>query len=301
MRVPDEILKCVVFVGRVLPGVIDLRPRATAFIVAVPLEQDPSNSVVYLVTARHTAEELSLGPWFIRVNMNDGSCREVVNPRPEKWFFHPSEPESVDAAVSIIMGTIDECDVANVPLAMFATPPAIAKCNIGVGDEVFFPTLFTKMTGRHRNFPILRDGKIALMPSEKVPGIKIGQAKSCDADAYLIEARSVGGISGAPVFVRETVNLSVVTTDGRQMQVPLSGSYLLLGLMHGHWDVDETQINEPFIRSVTREERLGVNVGIAVVVPAQKIHDILMTDEMIRHRQKVYQDRIDAQGTTSQD
>ena len=59
------------------------------------------------------------------------------------------------------------------------------------------------MTGRDRNFPIVRTGHIAMMPDEKIPKVKIGDWEG-NADAYLIESRSIGGWSGSPVFVRGT-------------------------------------------------------------------------------------------------
>ena len=52
-------------------------------------------------------------------------------------------------------------------------------------------------------------------------------------EAYLIEARSIGGLSGSPVFIPmppfQQINGEV--TQG-------SGSlFYLLGLMHGHFDI----------------------------------------------------------------
>jgi hypothetical protein len=58
------------------------------------------------------------------------------------------------------------------------------------------------MTGRKRNIPIVRTGNISMIPSEKVPGIQIRRGESVESEVYLIEARSVGGLSGSPVFIR---------------------------------------------------------------------------------------------------
>ena len=59
---------------------------------------------------------------------------------------------------------------------------------------------------------------IAMIPDEPVT-TSLGDIK-----AYLVEARSIGGLSGSPAFVRET------GAEG-------TGSFYLLGLMHGHWGV----------------------------------------------------------------
>ena len=42
--------------------------------------------------------------------------------------------------------------------------------------------------------PILRMGNLAAYPQERV------QVEGVEMDAYLIEARSIGGLSGSPVF-----------------------------------------------------------------------------------------------------
>jgi hypothetical protein len=51
-----------------------------------------------------------------------------------------------------------------------------------------------------------------------------------------------------------------------------SGPFKLLGLMHGHWEIRESDINNPLIQ---HDRKHGVNLGIAIVTPASKILDIL--------------------------
>jgi hypothetical protein len=58
--------------------------------------------------------------------------------------------------------------------------------------------------------PIGRHGSLAMMPSEPI------QTDLGFADVYLIKARSMGGISGSPVFVRPSVGVGLAAnhTDG---------------------------------------------------------------------------------------
>jgi hypothetical protein len=49
--------------------------------------------------------------------------------------------------------------------------------------------------GRHQNVPIVRVGNFASYPAEQI------QTGFGRMDAFLIEARSIGGLSGSPVFV----------------------------------------------------------------------------------------------------
>ena len=45
----------------------------------------------------------------------------------------------------------------------------------------------------------------------------------------------------------------------------------LLGLVHGHWDAPPSQVDA----AIVDNRRESVNVGIAIVVPAQKILEVL--------------------------
>jgi hypothetical protein len=102
-------------------------------------------------------------------------------------------------------------------------------------------------------------------------------------DVYLIEARSIGGISGSPVFVRGTLNIPGRDSSSGKPQTihGISGDYYLLGLIHGHWDIRESELNEP---SFIHDRQRGVNLGIGVVVPANKILEIIDHPQLVAAR-----------------
>jgi hypothetical protein len=59
-------------------------------------------------------------------------------------------------------------------------------------------------TGDLKNVPIVRVGNLASYPSEQIQTRAFGRM-----EAYLIEARSIGGLSGSPVsFILEQCALS---------------------------------------------------------------------------------------------
>jgi len=304
MRLPNEFTEGIVFVGRVISkGDREERPLlGTAFVVGIPSEDGSPGFYRYLVTARHVAKQLSLGgPWFIRMNKKDGESVDVQSESPVQWWYHATEAETVDVAVTPLPSLPEEIEYRIIESALFATDAVIRQRNIGYGDPVFIIGLFTRMAGKRRNFPIVRMGNIALMPAERIPGIEIDAEHAVESDVYLIEARSVGGLSGSPIFVRETVFLPMpVGKDSRRVEALLPGSFFLLGLMHGHWDVKEQEINEVQVRAV-RRDRMGVNLGVAVVVPAQKIHEVLCHPELVKERRRADQARIAAEGTTIPD
>lgn len=57
----------------------------------------------------------------------------------------------------------------------------------------------------------------------------------------------------------------------------------LLGIIHGHWDVKETDINS---YPIIQDRKRGVNYGIAIVVPAIKLIETLNRSELLERRMK---------------
>ncbi len=269
MRVPDQIRKCVLFVG--LPEMPEPEYRGTGFIVTVPGTQ--SNTFAFMVTARHVAERLQGKEFYIRVNKRDRTAVALKGRPTDPWWFHPTDRKHVDAAVTFFAPSqLAQLDIEHVPFSMFINHATLEVQNIGVGDEVFIPGLFTKITETARNIPIVRTGTIAMIPGERIP---FGDDF---IDAYLIEARSIGGLSGSPVFVRQTVVMetssSPMVMAGRKpdgLMHGVGGRIFLLGSMIGHWDVPEGF-------SPTQAE--AVNMGIAPVVPAPKILEIIFQPEL---------------------
>jgi hypothetical protein len=99
----------------------------------------------------------------------------------------------------------------------------------------------------------------------------------------LIEARSIGGLSGSPVFVRETINLKT----GDDEFLSGLGPIYLLGVIHGHWDIPPDAKND--IRVV--DETGSVNMGVAIVTPASKLLDVINQDELMEARRQAAEDR----------
>jgi hypothetical protein len=160
---------------------------------------------------------------------------------------------------------------------MFLNETVIREEKIGTGDEVFMTGLFVHLAGKGRNIPIVRTGNLAMLPTERVP-TALG-----DMDAYLIEARSIGGLSGSPVFVRETINLKT----GDDEFLSGLGPIYLLGVIHGHWDIPPDAKND--IRVV--DETGSVNMGVAIVTPASKLLDVINQDELMEARRQAAEDR----------
>jgi hypothetical protein len=269
MRIPDALTKSVGFVSR---DTDPLQFGGTAFLVQVPY--DESSGCLHLVTAKHVAD--AVGPNCVfALNGRDGKTLFAKAPEP-RWFFHPTEADSVDAAVLPFSTTrTKDYNISPIPVEVFATEQRIEEQAIGLGDEVFSIGLFTKYFGRSSMIPIVRTGNIAMMPQEKVPLGGFGLA-----EAYLIEGRSIGGLSGSPVFCRNTLNISGQNERGEVHRLSGLGQLHLLGLVHGHWDL-------PI--SFTEFDKVeALNMGISIVIPAKKILEILHSEALAEAREEAF-------------
>ncbi|MFZ0735220.1 MAG: hypothetical protein WAM79_23080 [Candidatus Sulfotelmatobacter sp.] len=283
MRVPDFVLKCVGFVcpveHRDSGGVPSGEPVGTGFFVSVPCEhpemQAKGACAVYFVTAKHVLDELKSKEIFFSVNKIGGGKTTIEGIIGKRWWYHPTDG-SADVAVAQVWPSYD-ADLISVSILQFGLPELLASVNVGIGDEVYSTGLFAPVDAEHQNVPILRQGNLAMLPAQQI------QTELGYADMYLIEARSLGGISGAPVFVRPTIEFKVPERrTGKAFDVFGAGlGVILLGLMHGHWDVKESEMNKA--RFIHDRQR-GVNMGIAMVVPALKILETINQEALVKMR-----------------
>jgi hypothetical protein len=272
MRIPDHLIKAVGFVSRYdHANPLPLQFGGTAFVVGVRMEQN--EGLAQLVTARHVAEAIEPGEAVIAMNAKDGAPL-FLRTGEQKWFYHPTEKDSVDVAV-LPFGSarFDEYDLTWIPEDDFATDKRIAEFNIGLGDEIVAIGLFTRFFGSTHLIPLVRTGNIAMMPRDKLPTRDFGEM-----DAYLVEGRSIGGLSGSPVFVCNTVNMPAQTAKGKTTGISGLGELHLLGLMQGHWEA-------PTSFSDT-EQVEAVNMGVSIVVPAKKILETLYHPELVAMRKE---------------
>jgi hypothetical protein len=272
MRVSDELLDCVCFLCTE-PGDGSFTLRGTAFFVSVPAERVPNGSFSYLITARHNiikAKATGL-PLVLRVNLANGGA-ELIELSNLQWFY--PENEASDVAVSGPIGGFEEIGMVyrRIPRVMFATQEVIEAKGIGVGDELISTGLFVHHYGRRRNVPIIRSGNIAAMPVEPL----LDNNSGLEYNAFLAEIRSIGGLSGSPVFVRLGI--------GRQVEENVTMNRIesfLLGLVRGHWprgDFDTADFSD--------SEQEELNSGIAVVTPITDALEVLDEEDFVKERKQ---------------
>ncbi len=241
----------------------------TTFIVGVPGKY--GNVFFHAVTAKHVVRWIDGQRFLIGLNFKDGKAGWFSSDM--KWWYHPTD--EVDAAVTVFTPT-SRFDIEYIPETAFVTEETISKYQIGIGDEIAIIGLFTRFYGKTKHIPIVRGGNIAMMPSEKLP--QTDGEKDCEMDVYLVEGRSIGGLSGSPVFVRHTVHVgSLAASDGKPQTLSGLGHSHFLGLMRGHWDLPV---------SLQGEQAEAVNMGVSIVVPAKKILEVLYHPELVELREK---------------
>jgi hypothetical protein len=266
LRVPTQLLKCVAFISR---DEEQLDYGGSAFIVLVP--HDDTSGCLHLITAKHVAIALTEGKATVAMNGKDGLPLWMKNTTAVGWFFHPDE--AVDVAV-LPMASIrlNEYDYQEIPTTIFVTAERAAVFGISVGDETISLGLFRPFVGRSRFTPIARSGIIAMMPDGELP-----HPKFLTMEAYLIESRSKGGLSGSPVFVRNTIHPQGIDSAGTPVRFSASSDFHLLGLLSGHWTTDPTSSKE------------GDNMGLSLVVPAAKILETLFHPDLLVLRKEAFE------------
>jgi hypothetical protein len=248
--------------------------------VTVESETRPPDSHSYLVTARHNidnAKREGSGKIFVRLNkypaspeapVSDSELRELTGP----WWYHGDEVNDVavtrfNAPQLYLTMTFER--------AVLAAPEVIERENIGIGDELVVVGLFSSHAGKEINIPIVRSGSIASMDFEQVQDVNTGEL----FDAYLAEVRSIGGLSGSPVWV--------IKHPGQYGTLGSQRKLFLLGCVRGHWRKDEEWLSD-----FSDSELDSINTGIAMVTPIQKAVEIIDSDELRRERRE--EDRIRA-------
>lgn len=286
MRVPDQILKSAVFLGkdslnrREYGGTgyivsIDYGPEYAFTTESAGTMNTTRSPLMFLVTAAHVASELEKSDFYIRANYRDGSLAEIKQDCSTRWWYHPTERDSVDAAVMVLpVAQVLSLDILPIPVVMFVGEELAKSQNLGVGDEVFVIGLFKNAKGRSKNVPIVRIGNVAMMPSEKILFPSQNEPERL-IYANLLESRSIGGLSGSPVFIRQTIQTrwGFDAAGGPLGSAArfASGPYHFFGSVIGHWQV-------PLDFGGIRPEI--VNMGIAPMVPAHKILEVLAHPEL---------------------
>jgi hypothetical protein len=284
MHLPPLISEIVVFLA--YKAGEEFKDAGTGFLLSMPVPEVEGSDYrqCYLITARHVIEAIEKkstdGLVQIRVNTRDRGA-DYVSIEAHRFTKHPTR--NVDAAVLPVSFGYKFYKQSWNPIENKLTPALIEAEQIGPGDDVFFPGLFVHHKGESENIPIVRTGTIAAMPTEPIRTSTQGLMK-----AYLIEARSIGGLSGSPVFLhlegpralraRDLMNRFNKTRDFGAAW----NSFFIIGMVQGHYSTRDI-LDSPGDDSFDMRSR-SINDGIAIVVPFEDIEEILNTPALAQRR-----------------
>jgi hypothetical protein len=154
------------------------------------------------------------------------------------------------------------------------------------GDETYTVGRFINHEGKQQNTPCVRFGNIAMMPLEPIRMKYSAVGQEC----FLIEAHSLGGFSGSPVFVALTPSPFREDEKVRELS---SGNGYLLGVACGH-SFDWERTKESDRNSPTEDGRgITLNTGLMCVIPAWRLRDLLHSPALISERAAEFKKRCD--------
>ena len=238
----------------------------------VSIEQEGMRSD-YLMTAAHVvgsnvqADEDSAVRF--RLNLANGESETGVIPGGD-WIY--GTEEGLDVAVTPVRRQRG-WETTAMDTSSFASDEALALYDMGPGDSTLAIGLYPRMLGTKRNSPLVRSGVIAGMPEDAY--------RSKDGNynfvPYLVECRSLNGVSGSPVYIRmreDVVGPCQNPDHKHEHPVGTIDTMFLIGIVHGHWDLKASLENDQNGESY-QEAVLAVNEGISILTRAQDILDFL--------------------------
>jgi hypothetical protein len=222
------------------------RELATGFLLEIQTRSDPTKSYFALVTARHVVDPV----WACAAPQNPASMYASVNRKtydPAKdasgvefievplivkgkavWTKHASD--AVDAVlVPINYDKFSPNDVATVRMSDFPTPDELRL--VGIGDEIVSAGLVPGLSGKKRNYPFFKFGKVSSIPEEL--GVMQCGMQTKPANHWYIAATLVSGNSGSPIFHLPPGNAVLSFGNGRPFLLGLQSSAVVAGEIAG--------------------------------------------------------------------
>jgi hypothetical protein len=290
-RISDNYTDIAVYIYRSLEEANNgVRQGGSGFLVGVPLVQNPDLGFTYVVTNRHVVANAT-NP-VVRLNRLDGGI-QCIPTKFSQWAFHPNGDD-----IAVLPLEIDYSSVkfTHVPIDHFVSETLVISEDIGIGDDVVMVGRFINHEGAQRNTPAVRFGNIAMMPTETII-----TPQGLRQQSFLVEVRSLPGYSGSAVLIYSPCAMFDMSTrrggktqkeyedelekerqeKGWAMSSPPlermhpKGPYLL--------GIDFCHIHRQSIVNNVAGDEIGYvkeNTGMAGVIPAWKIVEVLKSDEL---------------------
>lgn len=277
-RVPEVYVDSVVYIYKtVADAERGNRGGGCGVLVGVECEHMPDVGHVYVVTNAHVSKTFRV----VRYNSHEGV--QVLDLSKVRWFDHP---DGWDVSVCPLFLTVDLDDRTSVLRSeILLTRELAEEIPLRHGDELFMVSRYSGHPGDDENEPIVRFGTLA--KSRPVTMTRPGR----NQEFFLAEMRSLPGHSGSPAYVFFS---GTQVRLGADKEPPKAAVYVL-GIDSFH----------PAQKRLVREDMGGgasevvgtyyveENSGIAGIVPAWRIAEILDCDELKEDRRKTEEAMLD--------
>lgn len=271
MRITDEFLDCVIFL---YPSQASAergeKTGGGGFVAGIESAVAPDAWWLYAVTSRHVIEDGKSRT--IRLNTEDGGL-DTIDTELDSWV----RADQDDLAVySLSSSQLSHNNISFVREDQFLTSSIVKRYGIGPGDEAFMVGRFINHEGQQTNMPAVRFGNVSMMPLEPVKH-PLGFMQQ----SFIVEMRSYGGFSGSPVFVY----IPPSDVPFRRTEEHGCGPWLL-GVDWGHLP-ERDHVDQGISETPHDDPGIKRNTGMAAVIPAWRLRELLYSDELVRERKKL--------------
>jgi hypothetical protein len=276
------------------PNPIPGRVLGTAFIIGIPVHGNSEKSFPFIATAKHVVAGQS--KILVRFTLKSGNEPGFAQYDLQELCSNNDLWESKDEGVDMIVFRTPAYDLVKVlmfPIDLIASKETFTKENINVSDRVMIPCLMANYPGVSQNYPIFRDGTIALITEEPVSFTWKLDTRPINTLQTLIFVNSIvnEGFSGAPVLLWPGMRS---TPQGFQF----GRKPWLIGIVHGFFPQRRTVIDaegnnvaiiKPGVLGQPKELLIfsQENPGTGIVFPAWQLLDILQSDAAKKRIQKL--------------
>jgi hypothetical protein len=211
--------------------------------------------LIFAVSNAHVVGEPGHSP-VVRLNTHDGAT-SIIELGDDDWTPHE---DGDDVAVALLGLEPAFHKFMPIPRAVFAQEGGqwAKEHPVAPGDDVFMLGRFVAHDGKQRNKPVVRFGHVAMLPEP------IKTKRGVMQSSFLVEALSLSGFSGSPVF----------SFQGQLTWGMAVSTGWLLGMDWGHIRQRQS-VREPSGDVVNEKWYVNQNSGFIGVVPAWKIADVL--------------------------
>jgi hypothetical protein len=271
-------------------------PSGTGFFIALRTLDDSGKPngvhMNFLITNEHVINSSTLpngsvamvpkSSIIIRLNNKTGSsftCAKILLNRdgPEKNVFSVS-PE-VDL-VAIFLGSLPIFDSTLFDYTLIAGNAKYGALEVGEGTPAYTVGYLLDQPGLHKNSPVFRFGRIALVSDERW----LLSGRGILEQANLIEVNTTFGASGSPVFIDP---LQTRASNG-QWQFRKNGP-IILGVIKGAM---HTRIPLEAMGIPLRFTQAKAPIGLATMEPGENLRLLMreVANEMSKPNLKFYVD-----------